>query len=87
MFSVTLVSQCPSNSDTIFIEQLFSKSIVAKACLSVCIPEIQAILESIRKTNTNSNFVVTQRNGNPVSKSYIEGDEGMCKRSVWVSGG
>lgn len=34
-------------------------------------PEIQAILEAIRKTNTNSNFVVSQRNGAPVSKSYI----------------
>lgn len=34
-------------------------------------PEIEAILLLLRKQNPTSQFVISQRNGDPVSKSYI----------------
>jgi integrase len=34
-------------------------------------PEVHLILVSIRNSNPNANFVIAQRNGDPVSKSYI----------------
>ena len=35
------------------------------------IPEVHSVLVAIRKSNPNSKFVIAQRNGYPVSKSYI----------------
>lgn len=34
-------------------------------------PEIKSVLLSLRKLNSDSQFVISQRNGDPVSKSYI----------------
>ena len=34
-------------------------------------PEVHSVLVAIRKSNPNSKFVIAQRNGDPVSKSYI----------------
>jgi integrase len=34
-------------------------------------PEVHLILVSIRNSNPNANFVIAQRNGDPVFKSYI----------------
>ena len=50
--------------------------------------EIKSVLLSLRKLNPNSQFVISQRNGDPVSKSYISRVMRECvKRSVWVSRG
>ena len=34
-------------------------------------PELYSVLVAIRKSNLNAKFVIAQRNGEPVSKSYI----------------
>ena len=34
-------------------------------------PEVYSVLVTIRNSNSNAKFVIAQRNGDPVSKSYI----------------
>ena len=34
-------------------------------------PEVNSVLVALRNSNLNAKFVIAQRNGDPVSKSYI----------------
>lgn len=49
-------------------------------------PEINSVLLSLRKLNPNSQFVISQRNGAPVSKSYISRVLRECVKDVSVKG-
>lgn len=47
-------------------------------------PEIQSILVALHRSNPNAKFVIAQRNGDPVSKSYISRVTRECVKEACV---
>ena len=46
-------------------------------------PEVYSVLVAIRRSNPNANFVISQRNGDTVSKSYISRVMRECVKEGW----